>query len=432
MMKLQPNIKYIFLMLFSLGSFWGTAQSTTSEQQDEAYHLYENKKYADAVKIYETLLKTDYKNTYLLCMCGTSYFNLGKYEKAKEKYSLAILYCPPDDKKNRALYYSNLSACYSNLNNTGKAYENAIKAYHMDNERLWNAASMAQNAGKYEESLNLMNKAAETTELNIAYQTLYGRCYYNTKQYKEAVKSYQHFFDHYNPDDDFVTLDIAAERQTFLFASLYVLGSETDPAKIDAGIAGVQKIMKASGEDSSRKEMVQSFTQAENICSMYSLSPETCTKIFHALVQKTSQEEELKFTYYALQDYKTAYSLSENIRKTNEDREVKMIRYWSALHLFITDYFQNGQKADTQKLDQLVSLFTNLFEKNKTYSDQEFTEQSGAYLPVLRTFNIFNMYFKKKEQIKAVSFLIRIMEKVPNERAKAGIMEILNAGFIEN
>ena len=63
----------------------------------------------------------------------------------------------------------------------------------MDNNQLWNAASMAQNSRKYEECLALMNKAAESTALNIAYKSLYGRCYYNTGQYRKAVDNFRDF-----------------------------------------------------------------------------------------------------------------------------------------------------------------------------------------------------------------------------------------------
>ncbi|MCL1671522.1 hypothetical protein [Elizabethkingia ursingii] len=99
-MRIKQNIISIFLFL-AIGSINVKAQTTTNVSQDKAYELHENRLFAEVPEMYEELLKTDYKNAYLLGMCGSSYFALEKYEKAKEKYSLAILYMSPDDKKRK-------------------------------------------------------------------------------------------------------------------------------------------------------------------------------------------------------------------------------------------------------------------------------------------------------------------------------------------
>lgn len=85
-MSIKLKISYIFFFLV-IGNLLVNGQSTASTKEDEAYRLHENKEYTKAAEIYEELLKTDYKNTYLLSMCGSSYFAQKKYEKAKEKYS---------------------------------------------------------------------------------------------------------------------------------------------------------------------------------------------------------------------------------------------------------------------------------------------------------------------------------------------------------
>ena len=430
-MRIKLSIISIFLLLV-IGSIAVKAQTITNASQDKAYELHENKKFAEAAEMYEELLKTDYKNAYLLGMCGSSYFAQEKYEKAKEKYSLAILYTSPDDKKNKALFYSNLSACYSNLDNNDKAYENAMRAYRLDNNQLWNAASMAQNSRKYEECLALMNKAAESTTLNIAYKSLYGRCYYNTGQYREAVDNFRDFLDHYNPESFFANFNMKEERRVFIQAYINLIASEKDPSKINTDIADLQNILKSLDDRYFRDVIVWSFTDNNNICSQYKLSINNCTEIFSKLVSKPNPKEEFWFSYYALKDYERSFQLSEKILASGNDREVKLYQYISSLHLFIADYLQHNQKADEKKLDNLIVLFKDLFEKNKIYSEKEFTDSSDTYAPVMKTFNVFNLYFKNKEQVKAVPYVRKIMENVPNEKAKSIIMKVLNAGYIDN
>jgi len=430
-MHVKLNIIFIFILLV-IGNIPVKAQTNASISQDNAYELQENKKFAEAARMYEELLKTDYKNTYLLGMCGSSYFAMEKYEKAKEKYSLAILYTSPDNKKSKALFYSNLSACYSNLGNNEKAYENAMRAYRLDNDQLWNAASMAQNFHKYEECLGLMNKAAESTTLNTAYKSLYGRYYYNTERYREAVDNLRDFLDHYVPESFFANFNMKEERRVFIQAYINLIASEKDPSKINTDITDLQNTLKSLDDSYFRDVIVWSFTDNNNICSKYKLSTEACSKIFSKLVNKPTLKEEFWFSYYALKDYEKSFQLSEKILVSGNDREVKLYQYMSSVHLFITDYFQHNQKADEKKLDNLIVLFKNLFEKNKIYSDKEFTDFSDAYAPVMKTFNVFNLYFKNKEQIKAVPYVRKIMENVPNEKIKSEIMKVLNAGYIDN
>ncbi|WP_086983804.1 hypothetical protein [Elizabethkingia anophelis] len=430
-MNIKLKISYIFFFLV-IGNLLVNGQSTASAKEDEAYRLHENKEYTKAAEIYEELLKTDYKNTYLLSMCGSSYFAQKKYEKAKEKYSLAILYSSPDDKKNKALYYSNLSACYSNLDNNEKAYENAMRAYRLDNSQLWNAASMAQNSHKYEECLSLMDKAAETTTLNIAYKSLYGRCYYNTERYRESVENFRDFFDHYKPDSFFADFDMQQERGVFLQAYINLIASEKDMSRVNRDIKDLQNILNSFDDPYYRNVILWSITENKNICDKYKLSVDACTKIFSTLVNEPSLKEEFWFNYNTVKNYEKAFQLSGKILASGHDREIELYQYLSSLHLFIIDYYKHNEKADEKKLNHLIVLFKDLFEKNKIYSDKEFTDFSDAYAPVMKTFNIFNLYFRNKEQIKAVPYVKMIMENVPNEKARSGIMKILTAGYIDN
>ncbi|MDR2235889.1 MAG: CDC27 family protein [Chryseobacterium sp.] len=429
-MRLKSVTRYTFFILFTIGSFSAIAQETSQAQLDKARELYESKHYGEASALCEKLLQNDYKNTYLLNQCGLSYFQQGNYEKAKEKFRLATLYCPPGEKENMALYYSNLSASYSHIGDNDKAYENAVKAYQLDNERLWNAASMAQNAGKYEECLKLMNKAGKDN-LHIAYWSLYGRCYYHTKRYQEAVESYSYFFSKYDPEDEFVTLNAETEAHYFLYASLYTLASETDENKADAALIRIKKMMDESGTRISSENMMKGFTNADNICNKYGFSGNICTKIFRTWIEHPTAEEELKFTYYTLKDYRKAFQQSEHLMRSDKGMEIKEMNYLSSVQLFLDDYFQNNRKADREKLKSVGGLFKQILDQKISGHPESYRADDDN--AALQTFRIFNARFtKKEEQKEAASLLIVIMENLPEGRDKTGVMEILKAGYINN
>lgn len=430
-MKLQSVTKYIFFILVTLVNHPAAAQAASEVQMDRARELYDSKKYEEAAAFCEKLLKDDYKNTYLLNQCGLSYFQQGKYEKARDKFRLATLYCPPGDKTNMGLYYSNLSASYDHTGNREKAYENALKAYQLDNNNLWNAASMAQNAGKYEECLKLMDKAGKDN-LHIAYQTLYGRCYYHTKRYREAADSYRRFFSEYDPRDEFVTLDTETEANYFLYACLFNVAAETDEKKIDTAIAEIKKIIGKSGTKVSRENMMKGFAQPDNICSKYSFSAGTCAKIFKIWIDNPTAGEQMQFTYYALKDYPSAFRQSEYLVRSGENQKAKEIYYLSSLRLFLEDYFQNSRKADLKKLDMIAGLFKGVISK-KNDTDSGLPPRVEDDETAMETFRIFNEYFKsREEQREAAALLIVIMENLPDERAKTEVMKILKAGYISN
>ena len=121
--------------------------SSLDEFLRSADHAYEQNDYAKAVAYYEKVLLVEHKDHQILNRAGISYFKLKNFAKAKDKLRLAALYGPVDDDETMSSYYSNLSACYSYLYEDSKAFEYALKGYHLDKTStyaFWNAASNAQ------------------------------------------------------------------------------------------------------------------------------------------------------------------------------------------------------------------------------------------------------------------------------------------------
>ena len=121
--------------------------SSLDEFLRSADNAYEQNDYAKAVAYYEKVLLVEHKDHQILNRAGISYFKLKNFAKAKDKFRLAALYGPVDDDETMSSYYSNLSACYSYLYEDSKAFEYALKGYHLDKTStyaFWNAASNAQ------------------------------------------------------------------------------------------------------------------------------------------------------------------------------------------------------------------------------------------------------------------------------------------------
>ena len=222
------------------------------------------------------------------------------------------------------------------------------------------------------------------------------------------------------------------ERGVFLQAYINLIASEKDMSRVNRDIKDLQNILNSFDDPYYRNVILWSITENKNICDKYKLSVDACTKIFSTLVNEPSLKEEFWFNYNTVKNYEKAFQLSGKILASGYDREIRLYQYLSSVHLFIIDYYKHNEKADEKKLNHLIVLFKDLFEKNKIYSDKEFTDFSDAYAPVMKTFNIFNLYFRNKEQIKAVPYVKMIMENVPNEKARSGIMKILTAGYIDN
>ncbi|WP_449399697.1 tetratricopeptide repeat protein [Chryseobacterium wanjuense] len=179
--------------------------------------FYNNNEYEHSLQIFDELLEKDSKNHYLLGRVGLCLYDLKNYQKAKEKFRLAALYCPVDENKTIAGYYANLSSCYSNLKENEKAYQYASKAYSLDDKSsqiLWNAALNALNLGKYDECLNILDNAK--IEKSNAFFSLYGQSYLSKGESKKAIENYENLLQNYEENNDVIKLDLLIQKRIFL------------------------------------------------------------------------------------------------------------------------------------------------------------------------------------------------------------------------
>ncbi|WP_236582196.1 tetratricopeptide repeat protein [Sphingobacterium spiritivorum] len=433
-------IKYSLLFFFLFISLSLTAQNTWTVSAADS--LYEEKEFTKALQAYEKLLLQEENNSYLLCKAGLCQYELNDFQKAKEKFRLAALYCDPEDKENIALYYTNLSACYSNLQDNEKAYEYAIKAYSIMEDsgiQLWNAASMAQNLGKYDECLKIMDNA--TIEKNNAFLTLYGRCYMAKKLYQQCIDSYEQFLTNYDANDDFVTLDAEDEKGRLVIAYAFRLTSpDLSEQEIDIYIARLRELWASqSADEMARTKTVNSFFKDENICSIYGYSATICNKLFNSLIADVSPVEKIQFQYYTLKDYSGALESAKGLMNNKgnlsgqELQKVKAVEYFASLRLFISAYLHKDRHINQEQLQTLTSRFNDLFEKGKVYSDKEFQQGKEEFGYMQETFACFQNAFKtKEEQKEAAPILLRIIKDLPNNTARKRLTEILSKGYIEN
>ena len=416
-------MKFIITILLVQVAFFASSQSKTFEEREElADSLDDAGKYEEAIVVFEALLKEDPKNTRLLNNVGGSYFRAKNFNKAKEKYRLAALYCDVNDSKTLALYYANLSASYTYLNDDEKAYEYAIKAYRINplsELALWNAASNGQNLGKYEETIRLMDNTK--IDKNNAFYTLYGRCYYNLKQYVKAYEAYGNFFENYNKDDNFITLDLEDEKSRMNTALLYVAAEESKNNESsqkyqDLAIAELTEMAKSL----KKEQFEETFLSAENLFSVYDFSPKLKSKILDVLFQNPSAIQKIKLSYYS-EDYTQAYALCNQMLKENSGQNnlatINLYNYLSYLHLLLKEH-KADKNLPSEKLDTAIELYKNLYDKNKVYAESDFNKKELA-MPVLLTLQaIKTNYPSNKEQIEGAKIALKILENTPNEMIK--------------
>ncbi len=415
------------------------AQGTAGRDEAVADRLYYDKQYEPALKIYESLLQTDNKNTYLLEQAGLCLYRLERYQKAKEKLRLATLYCPVGDKEKMALYYTNLSACYAHLDDYSRAYEYAVKAYNMDQTsevKLWNAASHAQNLGRYADALRIMDQAVISK--NNAFQTLYGRCYLGTGRYTESIEHYEDYFKNDKGNDDLAAIDRKMEQRNLIYAYAYRVDREQmDTTRLQGMIARMGVLIAASGTDTLKERLLRLFLVTGNICRKYDYPQVMCEKLFAAITVKSTETERLWYTYYITGDYERVYAAAGRLLQAGADPGrldlVKRLHYLACLQRFVKDYKERHRKTNQPMLDTVVILFKDLFEKGKQYSDAEMQADQEIYQGISETFTVFQQYFRSPEEQKAVApVLLGIMQYLPNEKARRGITTILRKGVINN
>ena len=98
---MSSKIKLIFLIVFIFGSFTFLAfpQNNLVKLElifNKANVLYEEKKYSEAIELYESILKKGYESGYLFYNLGNAYFKKGELGKAILNYEKALKFIPLD------------------------------------------------------------------------------------------------------------------------------------------------------------------------------------------------------------------------------------------------------------------------------------------------------------------------------------------------
>ncbi|MCL7987082.1 hypothetical protein M8998_03900 [Sphingobacterium sp. lm-10] len=408
---------------------WTNAQDhLVEEKTSQAMIHYQDEEYARAAQLYEELLEKDYNNAYLLSQCGLCYYLQQEFQLAKEKFRLATLYANVDDKETLALYHSNLSAAYSNLDEDEQAFEHAVKAYYMDKERLWNAASMAQNIARYDDCLKLMNEADPTT-LHNAFQTLYGRSYYQKQEYRTAIKHYKTFFDRYDPSDDTVPLIIKDDRNFYLYSCLYLLAQSTDEDEQGQIMQQIVDAQQAHPMVFYRQDMLAFFTAPKNICKTYQLRPELSKRLYRSWIKEANKYDDLLFSFYALDAFEETYALSTDYLKDDVgeiELEFRQIQFFSALQLYLQDAVKSEHKQDSGKIQELLRLFDGFFEADKTYSFEEFVAIPRVENLIEGLLLAFRSNYRHDEDKKRLAPIqMKFIERLPNPDLRDKIIDDL-------
>lgn len=416
--------KLLYSLTFLFFSVHFSAQSKSIDELIEiSTQKIESKSYKEAIPLLTQVLDKEYNNHLALNKLGICYFELGDYNKAKENFRKAVLY----SEKN-SYYLSNLSATFSRLNEDEKAYEYARKALAVEETRLslFNAVSLANNVNRVDECIDLLNKS--TLEKHNDFNSLYGRCYYKKKDFKNSIAKYELYFENDGKTEKFVEeINDEQERQSLQMAYLFeIVSSKTNENLKNDYLQKLKKSLKIQPND----EVKKSFLSGKNICSKNNISAEKCEKLYQSIFDSSqSSLDELSYEYYINKNYQQSYDLANKMSTKNLSDEdlyqLKLVHYLSSMQLFSEDYLKNNRTANQKMLDESVMLFKNLYVKGKEYTDQEFSKNVNLQLPVLYTLEIFHVeeYKSVENQEKIAPSILKILMSTPNEAFKRKFKE---------
>ena len=418
-------IKIIQLLLFFVTLIFFAQSPNTEKILEQADSYYESSDYLKAISLYEKYLKfneTDYK---VLQSAGISYFRVDNFQKAKEKFRLAALYCPVDKKTELASYYTNLSGAYSNLAEDEKAYEYAIKAYRTEetSTTLFNAASMANNNGKCTEALKLLNESTLDNDNN--FNSLYGRCYLDQEQFDLSIKHYEDFFENYE-EEEATKFNMLDEKMNLMYAYLGDASKSTNTINTDRK-AKIKKLYKEIIFNENKKEkLIQYFVDyntwnenkysAEIIKQLIEITPNVSTATILRI--KESQKDFDGMSQMA-NDY-----LKQNPNLSSGDlQKVNYFRYLGNLHTFTKELKANNFQPNEKKLNDLVKDFQAIFE-DREYADDEITTvmQDAVQVTLLTFLDSTKNY---EEQDKAAPTLTKILQTFPNKNFQSELEVIV-------
>lgn len=399
-----------------------------SPQVDEllrsADNAYEENDYAKAAAAYEKVLLVEHKDHKILNRAGISYFKLENFAKAKDKFRLAALYGPVNDDVTMSSYYSNLSACYTYLNEDSKAFEYALKGYNLDKSSsfaFWNAASNAQNVGRYTDCIKIMNESS-LPKLNVL-NTLYARSYLGLKEYNKSIKHYEDFFANYVPDEMDVNINLDDERYFYFKALLYGgnqdhLNPEIKKKYQKTQIALFEKLKNTKWAPKILELMLQEKNSADEGKNM---SEETLEQIYSK--DNLSDLEKIQVEN-RLANFKGAYKTGTDYLKSHSDKttavykKMKLYQYVASMSLLL-NHFKKNKSEDPQLLKQTISHLKAFYEPNKNYLHTEIEGNTELLEPIQYSFSALRQLYPDEEEKKETAELFyKVLENIPSSETR--------------
>ncbi len=424
-----------FFSLFISLSFF-SQQKTVDELITAGNAYYENENFNQSAKSYEDALLIEPKNSKLLNSAGTAYFRMKNFNKAREKFRLAALYCPASDQSSLSLYYSNLSASYTYLDNDAKAYEYAMKAYRINDStelNVWNAASNSQNFGKCDEAIAIMDKAK--IKKHYVYYSLYSRCYVKKGEYEKGVQNFLKFFENYDPKNKPVNFDIHDERTLFLDNLVMYFGTQISEGKTIKYKDEALQFISALSETEDREEIFKYFFRNRYKEDWFQSEAFNALRreIFGVLKSPTLTEEILNnnfFNNYSKVVEQTTKRLKENLT-AEEYKEIHYLKYIASLHLYF-EHAHANKKIDDAKLQNIVQLFKGIYPAGKIYSDQELDKELPLIQALQDTLQIVKQYCKTNNDLPIFKDTLKaIFKDFPNLRAREELLMLVEAKQFE-
>ncbi|GEM_PF-4216183 len=408
---MKKVICFIFIMLSTALISQVNTKGALLEQADAYYQAGD---YDQAIPIFKKALTMDDRDQEALRGLGLSYFKSGNYEKAKQYLHLVILYYGEN-----ATDLSNLSASYSRLNDDANGYKYAKKALELEEMLLtvWNAASLANNISKSDECIQVLDKS--TINLHNDFNALYGKCFYQLKNYEKAILKYEAFFKNRQPDDVYADLDLETEKKYLHFSYLSRLGEENiDPAEKRRLLKQVKEMFAGVP----REDLEKSFFIVDNVCSKYTLNDTTCAEAFrNAIGDDISELAEIKSALYLQRDYQKAEKLAGKYLRKERDNvenfELKLVQYEAALGLLLEDFVRNRNVADDRLLKNARDLF-DAFYSERSYTKKDFETNSELLLPYENTIVFLRYRFAPHEknretQQQLILLITKVMADFP-------------------
>lgn len=427
--------KILTTVLLLVGLFSFSQNGSFEERMEYGDNQIDSKNYKEAIIVFEKLLTEQPKNVRALNNAGRAYFNSKNFEKAKEKFRLAALYASPDDKEDLALYYSNLSASYTYLNDDEKAYQYAMKAYLMNEDseqNLWNAASNAQNFQKCEEAIKLMDKAK--IDKKNHFNSLYGRCYKNLGDYEKSIKSFTAFFDNYVAEDDFVMFDIDEEKYVYLGSQIALIIKNLENDENLQYKASALKLINEMSKSGKRYAIFEKLFDNDLVWEDKESAKLILREIFKNIDKPTLSDN--IYLYYYLKDYKKTLELTNKFLQGNLDsdelRHGRLYDYLASYQLLLQDFKKNN-KINEAELNAVATKYKNVFSEHKDYNRPDLENKKELQLPIMKTLTIAKKYFDSPEEQKKVApIVIKILNNTPHTKFKKELNEFLSKGVLEN